>query len=62
MIRVVFRDGHEEFYNLIDRSRIQNGILVCSGPGAVDAILLVADVAEIHIRGEGEPAVVTAAE
>jgi hypothetical protein len=56
MIRIVFRDGHEAFFNLIDRTRIMDGILVCSGPENVDTVLLIADIAEVHIRGEHEGA------
>jgi hypothetical protein len=57
VIRIVYHNGSEAHFNLIDRTRIMDGILVCSGPANVDTVLNIGDIAEVHIRGAGDPAV-----
>jgi hypothetical protein len=53
-----------EWFDIVDRTRVAEGLLIFAMDGENSPVHIerVENVAEIHIRGEGEPAVVTAAE
>jgi hypothetical protein len=57
MIKVLMRDGRVEWFDIVDRTRVAEGLLIFAMDGENSPVHIerVENVAEIHLRAEGKP-------